>query len=57
MKVQVYSIDTPNGKRYGVKDIETGKDPWGGHKSARWSGPKGAAVHAKRCGFEICDSQ
>lgn len=53
MKVRIYSAETKYGKRYGIKDVETGRDPWGGHNSARWTRPEGAAAHAKHCGFEL----
>lgn len=53
VKVTIYSAETKYGKRYGIKEVETGRDPWGGHNSARWTRPEGAAAHAKHCGFEL----
>jgi hypothetical protein len=51
MKVTTFSINTTDGKRYGLKNAKTGQVLYGA--TAKYKTESGAVNYAKRHGYEI----
>lgn len=51
MKVTTFSIDTTDGKRYGLKNAKSGQVLYGAN--AKYKTESGAVNYAKRHGYEI----
>lgn len=51
MKVTTFSINTTDGKRYGLKNAKTGQVLYGA--TAKYKTERGAVSYARKRGFEV----